>query len=214
MNYKSPVDSLLEQALPRLRRQPQYARPLSHGGKRSMQLKQWLGHASENLSGLVNAEAVFHPLNASAQKGKVLIEEKLILDDPAVAEQMMNGGGRLSAYLLTLGYDHAVAFEQVDRDYMIHHVQTELGREMLFALGRLAHQQAASAEPSRKLKRISILMEGQPDSGVRLWDASSVQQLLSFFGDANPGVSVTDSGCFQPLHSLLGLVISRPAHTG
>ncbi len=213
MNFHAPVNSLLEQALPRLRRQPQYARPLAQGGTKSRQLEQWLCHASENLSNLVNAKAVFHPLNASSQKDKVLIEQKLVLDAPDLATKI-NDGGQLSAYLLTLGYDQTVAFEQIDHDYMIHHVQTELGREMLFALGRLAHQKAASAEPNRQLKRISILMEGQPDSGARLWDATSVQQLLSFFGNGNPGVSVTDSGCFQPLHSLLGLVISRSTHTG
>ncbi len=213
MYYHAPVDSLLEQALLRLRRQSQYARPLTCGGKKAKQLEQWLDCATDSLSALICAEAIYRPLNTSFDQTKVSIEEKFYLEDPALAGDL-NAGGRLSTYLLTLGYDQADAFEQVERDYMIHHIQTELGREMLFALGRIAHQQAASSEPDRQLRRISILIEGQPECGTRLWDAANVQLLLSSFGDKNLGVSITDSGCFQPLHSLLGLVISRPAHTG
>jgi hypothetical protein len=35
-----------------------------------------------------------------------------------------------------------------------------------------------------------------------------VQALLDVFDGTNPGVTITDTGCFQPLNSLLGLTIA------
>tara|TARA_R110002073_G_scaffold227198_1_gene387923 strand:- start:510 stop:620 length:111 start_codon:yes stop_codon:yes gene_type:complete len=34
-----------------------------------------------------------------------------------------------------------------------------------------------------------------------------VQALLGFFDGINPGVTVSDAGCFQPLDTLLGLTV-------
>jgi hypothetical protein len=207
LNYQAPVETLLDEALTRLKRQPQYTQPLGSGGQKARELERWLAHAKESIAALARPEAVFHPLDTSSDREIVCIEGELFLNDPRLAEELV-AGGRLSAYLLTLGYTQEVAFERVNRDYMIHHIQTDLGREMLFALGRLAHEQAISAAPDRRLRRVPVLLQGKPNKR-KLWDAASVQALLGVFGAKNPGVAITDTGCFQPLNSLLGLMVAN-----
>ncbi|MFZ1726243.1 MAG: hypothetical protein WAU13_06250, partial [Albidovulum sp.] len=43
----------------------------------------------------------------------------------------------------------------------------------------------------------------------RPWDVARLQRLLSLTGDAPHGVTMNESGCFQPLHSILGLLLSE-----
>jgi hypothetical protein len=207
LHFHAPVESLLDEALARLKHQTQYAQPLCDGGQKAKELEHWLTCARECIEVLARPEALYYPLHTSSDRDIVCIEEKLFLNDPRLAKELV-AGGRLSAYLLTLGYRQEEAFERVSRDYMIHHIQTDLGREMLFALGRLAHKRAISAAPDRRLRRISVLLQGKPNKR-KLWDAASVQALLGIFGAKNPGVAVTDTGCFQPLNSLLGLMVAN-----
>ncbi len=59
----------------------------------------------------------------------------------------------------------------------------------------------------KRLKRVPVQTSdicGQR----RIWDPAKVQALLGVLGAANPGVSVTDTGCFRPLNSLLGLTVA------
>lgn len=199
---------LLAEAESRLRRQKQYARPLEKGGRRAAELEGWISKASQCIASLSKAQAILRPLNvySDCDTDGVSLEGEVQIKDTKLGEELI-AGGTLSTYLLTLGYDQEAAFEWLGQDYMVHHIQTELSREMLFALGRHVHRQVRSDAAGLKIRRIPIRLE--PEYGKPLlWDPEKVQKLLAVYGSDNLGVSVTDTGCFQPLNSLLGLMIS------
>lgn len=199
---------LLAEAESRLRRQKQYARPLGKGGRRAAELEDWISKANGCIASLSKPQAILRPLrvHSNCDTGGVRLEGGVQIKDAKLGEEL-RAGGTLSTYLLTLGYDQEAAFEWLDHDYMVHHIQTELSREMLFALGRHVHKQVRSDAADLKIRRIPIRLE--PEYGKPLlWDPEKVQNLLSIYGSDNLGVSVTDTGCFQPLNSLLGLMVS------
>jgi hypothetical protein len=206
--FSFPVEELLVVASSRLRRQAQFARPLAKEGKGAAQIERWLQQASACLTTLAEPIAVYRPLATQVSSDQICIENKTTLNEPVLAADLASGG-LLCAYLLTLGFSQARAFQWLDRDYMVHHVQTELAREMLFALGRAAHIRAKDILPDCRLRRVSVRLEATAGE-TPMWDVSRVQQLLAVFGKDNPGVSLTDAGCFQPLSSLLGLMVIYP----
>ncbi len=200
-----PVDDLLTAALARLRRQKQYARVLSRDASASTGLDQMLDRATECVTALARAEVVFMPVSAHATGDETEIAGRVTLSDARLAQDLSKGGC-LTAYLMTLGYSQADAFEMLQGDYMAHHVQTDLASEVLFSLGRLALRMQQADHPGQELRRISV--QATELCGARkIWDAASVQALLGCFDGINPGVTVTDTGCFQPLNSLLGLTV-------
>jgi hypothetical protein len=202
-----PVDQLLDEACSRLRRQVHFARPLASGGNKAAEIDNWLKKAEICISQLARPIAVFRSVAADARDDEVSIEGKLLLTAPTMAADI-RGGGKLSVYALTLNYAQEDAFAWADRDYMVHHVQTDLGRQVLFALGRAAQRRVKSEFPDQRLRRFSVRHE---DSGnaAPLWDAARAQALLQVFGDSNPGISLTDTGFFRPLNSLVGLMTTR-----
>jgi hypothetical protein len=206
--YMANSELLLAEAASRLRRQKPYAQPLKKGGKRAVELESWISQATDCIACLANPQAILRPLKVQSvcAVNGVLMEGDVQIDDSNLVNEV-EAGGLLTTYLLTLGYDQEAAFAWLGQDYMVHHIQTELSREMLFALGRYVHRQMQSDAEEFKIRRIPIKLE--PEYGrPLLWDPEKVQKLLALYGTDNLGVSVTDTGCFQPLNSLLGLMVS------
>jgi len=209
MSQQIPVSSapLLAAAESRLRRQKHYARPLEKGGRRAAELEEWIFKATQCIASLSKPQAILRPLKvySTCETDGVRLEGGVQIKDGKLGEEL-RAGGILSAYLLTLGHEQEAAFAWLGHDYMVHHIQTELSREMLFALGRYVHKKVQSDAADLKIRRIPIRLE--PEYGKPLlWDPEKVQKLLALYGADSLGVSVTDSGCFQPLNSLLGLMI-------
>lgn len=127
------------------------------------------------------------------------------LDDAQLADEIA-AGGTVTAYLLTLGLRQADALAWLDGDYGARHVQSDLAREVLFALGRKSLEVQRDLAPGARLRRISVQTAAQCGDRT-LWDPAQVQALLGLFDGVNPGVTVSDTGCFQPLDSLLGLTV-------
>lgn len=200
-----PVAPLLQTALARLGRQAQYARPLSRGGHRAATVQGWFGQAADCIADLARPKAIFRDVETRMDGDGVRIAGRVTLRDPDLVRDIA-AGGTVTAYLLTLGYGQGRAFDWLDRDYSAHHVQSDLGGEVLFALGRHAHGLMREAGPAGRLRRVPIQAHGLCGQR-RLWDPASVQALLSVFDGDEPGVTVTDTGCFEPLNSLLGLTI-------
>lgn len=201
--YDVPTAGLLETALPRLERQKQYAKLLARGGNRAAGLRDWLTQARACISALSAPVIVLKPAHAEPLQDYVRIAGRVDLTDPDLV-QLVQQGGTVTLYLVTLGYAQTDAFDWLDRDYGAHHIQSDLGNETLFALGRHAHRLQRQAAPGARLKRISVQASdlcGQQ----KIWDPAKVQALLGVFDRDNPGVQVTDTGCFQPLNTLLGL---------
>jgi hypothetical protein len=156
---------------------------------------------------LARPQAARVPLSARTEGDGVMIAGKLVVGDRSIADGI-SAGGRLSACLSTLAYDQAQAFDWLGRDYALLHVQTDLARETLFALARAADRDECGRFPGWRIRRIPVQAHGL--CGQRhVWDAAQVQSLLSVFEGTNPGVGLTDTGFFQPLHSLLGLTLMR-----
>lgn len=199
---------LLEPALARLRTKTQYARVLDHGSSRARALGALLDRAADGVAAIARPVIVLRPVTAEACAEGVRIAGRVSLAGADLARDA-SLGGRFSVYLATLGYDQSEAFERLGRDYAAHHVQTDLGREMLLGLGRQAFAVERARAGGARVRRGSVL-SGDACGDRRVWDPARVQDLLGVLEGDNPGVSVTDTGCFRPLHSLLGLTIRLP----
>jgi len=203
-----PVNRLLEIAGARLKRQAQYSRTLSKGGARARALQLWLNQAYDCIAALARPEAFFVPVSAEQVPGGVRLADRVTLEGGDL-ERDVADGARVTAYLLTLNYSQSQAFDWLGRDYGAHHVQTDLGSEVLFALGREAHRSMRACTPTGRLRRVPVLASAQCGQR-RMWSPADVQALLTCFDGVNPGVQVTDTGCFTPLNSILGLALNLP----
>jgi hypothetical protein len=200
-----PMAELLEIALPRLRRQKPYAGPLARGGHRAAALENWLDTAAYCLLALARPSITLVPVETRLVAGGATLGARVHLDDSGLAADIA-GGGTLSAYLLTLGVSQADALAWLDGDYGARHVQADLSREVLFALGRKSLGVQREMAIGARIRRISVQTAAQCGDRT-LWDPRQVQALLGLFDGVNPGVTVSDTGCFQPLDSLLGLAV-------
>jgi hypothetical protein len=205
LRQKIPVDGLIETALARLKRQKQYARPLSRGGRRAEGLLAWLDHAATCIETLAEPEFTLLPTRVSATSDTVTIEGQVTLEGVDLADAIHRGGS-ITAYVVTLGFSQAQAFDWLGGDYGAQHVQSDLSNQALFALGRHTHARHKDRAPGERLRRIPIQAAAHCGQ-TRHWDPAKVMALMDVFGEHNPGVSVTAAGCFQPLNSILGLTI-------
>ncbi|MEZ5776929.1 MAG: hypothetical protein R3E44_01065 [Paracoccaceae bacterium] len=204
-----PAEVLLGVALPRLERQAQYTRVLEKGGRGAAAMRSWLRQAADCIITLARPAAAFMSVESRAVPGGLRIADRVTLRGGDLSRDVARGG-MVTAYLMTLDYTQKQAFELLEGDYGAHHVQSDLGGEVLFALGRHVHRLMRETNPSSRLRRVPVQAHGHCGQR-RFWDPESVQALLSVFDDVNHGVTVTDTGCFQPLNSLLGLTIHTPA---
>lgn len=200
-----PLADLLAIALPRLRRQKPYAGPLARGGHRAAALEGWLDAATCCLAALAHPSITLVPVGAQSAAGVVTLNGRIQLEDAQLADDI-SGGGAVSAYLLTLGMSGRDALTWLNGDYGARHVQSDLAREVLFALGRRSLEVQHELTPGGRLRRISVQTAAQCGDHS-LWDPVRVQALLGVFEGVNPGVIVSDTGCFEPLDSLLGLTV-------
>lgn len=198
---------LVAVARARVGRQAQYAALIAKGGPKAAAVRDWLDRAAACVAALARPQAVRIPLAASVGDEGILIADKVFVADRALAARLA-AGGRLTACLSTLAYGQAEAFEWLGRDYALLHVQTDLARETLFALARAADREERERMPGWHMQRIPV--QAHDLCGQRhVWDAVRVQSLLAAFERVNPGVCLTDTGFFQPLHSLLGMMLMR-----
>ena len=207
-----PPAELLSKARARLQRQKQYARVLERGGNRASGLQSLLSQASDCIATLAQPCIALRPVQASVHHSSVQIAGLTQVENQMLAKDVASGG-TVTAYLVTLGFSQNSAFQWLNGDYGAHHVQSDLSNEVLFKLGRIAHRKQFEQNVGARLKRISVQVNDVCGQG-KVWDPKKVQSLLSVFDDISLDVSVTNSGCFQPLNSLLGLTIALPPHVG
>ena len=197
---------VFEEAEARLKRQSRYARPLSKGGKRAASVEAILALGRNCILELAKPGALLMPVSSAAVDGGIRIADRVEVAREDLQQNAENGA-LVSLYLMTLGYDQQEAFERLNKDYVAHHMHSDLATEALFAIGRrVFNSQKDSLAEGRRLKRISIQTDdicGQKT----VWDVEKVQALIAEFGDENLGVSVTDTGCFLPLYSILGMTV-------
>lgn len=181
---------LLNVARRRLASQRQFLRPMKGPA------------ATELASGLARAEACIAAL-ARPQAALLLPDP----DNPLAAALPLRPREAPLLGIFTLGYDQQQAFAWLGRDYVDHHLQTLLARETLFALGRGVAEWAAERQAGLSLRRIALTTA--VDGAV--WDVGQVRGLLALFGPTPLGVTLTEGGCFSPLHALLTVYALRPA---
>lgn len=202
-----PIADLVAMACARVERQAAYAALAAKGGVRAAALRDWLFQARSCVVALARAQVVRQPLAVVAGADGLLIANHVHIADPSLCAGVA-GGGQLSACLCTLGYGQEAAFNWLGRDYALHHVQTELARETLFALARQADRAEQRRLPGWRIRRIPVKAHAM--CGPRhLWEPAQVQALLAAFDQTDPGVVLTDTGFFQPLHSLLSLTLMQ-----
>jgi len=184
------IAPLLLAASGRLGRQRQFLRPLKSTA------------AAALTAGLSRAEACIAAL--AHPQAALLVPDPML---PQTAALQAEPGETTLLGLCTLGYDQQKAFAWLGRDYMEHHLQTLLARETLFALGREVTAWAASHFPGQRLRRLALTGAADGD----LWDVDRVRGLLALFGSDALGVTLTEGGCFSPLHALLTVIAVRPS---
>lgn len=192
----------------RIERQTAYAVLAAKGGARAAALADGLSRAADCVLALARPQVLQLPLTATATAAGVLLAGRVTIASSALADDLA-GGGVAGLTLSSLGYGQEESFAWLGRDYMLHHLQTELARETLFALAREADRAALRRRAGWRLRRIAVKSEAA--CGDRhLWEPAQVQALLALFDPASTAVTLTATGFFQPLHSLLGLTVLRP----
>lgn len=202
------LGELVDLARGRIERQAAYAALAAKGGAGARVLADGLRQAGACVMALARPHVVQLPLAATAAPQGVIIAGRIAIANSALGDDLA-GGGALGATLTSLGYGQEESFAWLGRDYMLHHLQTELARETLFAVAREADRAALRRRPGWRLHRISVTA-GQACGRRHLWDPAQIQALLALFEPDHAGVSLTETGFFQPLHSLLGLTMLRP----
>ncbi len=202
------IGGLVATATGRVQRQAAYVALAAKGGARAAALRDWLEQAATCVMTLARPRIVRQPLSAVARPDGILMADSIHVVDPSLSAPVA-GGGRLDAVLCTLGYGQEEAFDWLGRDYGLHHVQTDVARETLFALARAADRIQSRRLPGWRLRRIPVRAHAVCGR-QHLWEPAQVQALLAAFDGGDPGVELTETGFFQPLHSLLGLTLMRP----
>ncbi len=200
--------SLVNQARARIERQARYATALSRGGARASALRALLDRACQCVTALSCPQDLRIPVEAETDGDDILIARSVELRNPTLARDLRRAG-RLSAGLCSLGYDQDAAFDWAERDYAVHHVQTDLARETLFAFARASDRAFRAPHPGWRLIRVPVQAEAACGER-RLWDPAAVQALLAQFPTHSCPVSLTDTGFFRPLHTVLRLNLLLP----
>lgn len=205
-HFDLDLPALLDTAGARLRKQSRYSRPLTKGGKRAAAMEEMLAKGRDCILELSSPAAVLMPVSIQATEDGMRVGENVDISGDDFRKDAENAV-ETSLYLMTLGYDQQVAFKWLENDYVIHHMHSDLATEVLFAIGRqVFNSQKDALDEGRRLKRVSIQTYdvcGQKS----VWDVEKVQAMMGLFGTDNQGVTVTDTGCFLPLYSILGMTI-------
>jgi hypothetical protein len=208
LQIRSTAADLVDQARGRIERQTRYATALARGGARSAALRALLDRACLGVRDLSRLMDLRIPLEAETDGDDILIGGSLALRNPALARDLRREG-RLTAGLASLGYDQELAFAWAEGDYALHHVQTDLARETLFALQRASDRACRARHPGWRL--VCVPVQAEAACGERrLWDPAAVQSLLALFPAQDCPVTLTETGFFRPLHSVLRLILLIP----
>jgi|GEM_PF-1447655 len=203
-----PLGDLVAIAAARVARQAGYAALAAKGGVKAVALADWLDQARRCLLALARPRVMSLPLATTVTADGVVIEGLVSIRDPSWRDDIAEGA-EMGATLCSLGYGQQEAFARLGRDYALHHVQGDLARETLFALARAADRARQRQRPGWRLHRIPVKAQAQCGRH-QLWEPVQVQALLSLFAPGAAGVTMTETGFFNPLHSLLGLTLMRP----
>lgn len=194
-----PLAPLLDEAAARISRRPAYARPLASGKARGSAVAEAMARARACLGALAR------PRSATLRLGPAGLARLPPLPLPPGRPAVV------AACLMTLGHGQTEALAWLGGDYLAHHVQSELSREVLFALGRQLRRAGLEAVPAGWSTRKLALLGAAEEGGPRRWDGAAVGRLLGAFGAADLGVQAMASGCFAPLHTLLSLTLATAA---
>lgn len=115
-------------------------------------------------------------------------------------------------YLVTCGYDSRDALAWLQGDYTSYHLQDAISRELVFAIGREVSRWLRAERPDWRFTR-QVLRDGSAPAagGARRWDPRRIAPLLSWFDNSGLGVGTTTAGVLIPLHSVLGVMLGKPA---
>ena len=125
---------------------------------------------------------------------------------------------RVFAYLITCGFDSREAFQLLDQDYSLYHFQHLIGQQLLYTLGCQLHTTICEHMPEYRFFRCAIRMQNNfpdidgnehIDNPQYCWDPDLVKKILHLFGQNTLGIQVTNQGSFNPLHSIVGIVMGN-----
>lgn len=208
--------ALFTEAEARLRRQREMKLTAARDDQSKAELDTCFAECRMALFDVCQPAYAFCTLDVKAEGNCVHVGDAVIEGTPMAAA--ITPQSRTMAYLMTLSYDSQAMLASLNNDYVIYHFQHLLGREVLFALGREIFNQHCALHPEMKFRRHAIKMrkdafDAQAPASEAVdnyWDPAIVTTLLGCFGENNLGVSVTASGCFSPLQTLLGVMVGNP----
>lgn len=197
------AETLLAEAEARLRRQRAYARPLATP-RRARALELGLGEARTALTAELRPAALWRPVAAVAA-GEAVDLAGVALAAPRLAAEVTTGG-KVALWLCTLGEDGAALRGRLGGDAMLLHLAGALAQQALYAVARATRSGLAAAHPGQRLRHVALRAPG-----AAVWDAEGVARLLPLLDPAPLGVVQTETGGFQPVHTLLGVAVAHAA---
>lgn len=202
---------LFGEAEDKLRRQKEFTKTFADNPEAEEEIDGCLAQARSALYDICDPRVYVKEVSLCNDGDALLFGAARVENSPL--NEAFDEGATALAYLLTLSYDSKAMLQSLDNDYVIYHFQHVLGREVLFALGRAVHK-TINYRFGKKFKRHSIRMRKEEveavskDEKINYWDPQVVASLLSNFDDCNCGIRVNESGCFDPLQTILGIMIS------
>jgi hypothetical protein len=209
-------DELLFEAEQKLRKQKEIKRTLERDELARNEVDNCLKQSVELLAEVMVPDFRVCSVSVERKGNSINIGGIEIKDTPMV--RSISEEASFYLYLVSLKYDSQQVLNILKGDYVIYHFQHILGREVLFAMARKLHREYSHSHPEFRFKRHAIKMKKEcyehstndETSGEdNYWDPIIVTNLIDNFENNNLGVQVTQSGCFSPLQTILGVMVGN-----
>jgi hypothetical protein len=208
--------SLLREAENKLRKQQEIRRTANRDALASNEINDCLLEASKILSTEMKPDYRICEVDVKTSGNSLTIGNYTIDNTPL--SKVIKLDSKFYLYLISLKYDSEKIMNTLNGDYVIYHFQHILGREALFAMGREVHKKHCELYSNYVFKRHPIKMRKEsyetinPDDNCgedNYWDPKIVTSLIDCFKGDRMGIKVTQSGCFSPLQTILGVMVGN-----
>ncbi len=212
--YQLDTPALLNQAMQRIMRKKEIKTALNKNAITREQTLQCLKQAYRCLNELCKPVAVVLPISAnlfSLDNHFVLLAGETRIKSVRMSRHLSCNAAQAYLYLFSCGYDSREAFCWLQQDYSAYHFQDMLSNELLFAIGRQLHRGIKQLNPNKNCYRYPIQTDQQSNEIANVtWDAEKTRSLLKLFNAYDLGITCNPKGCFTPLHSILGVMMTTP----
>ena len=122
-------------------------------------------------------------------------------------------GDTLLLYCLSAGARRADIWRACNEDPILASTAHLLGSEIAFAVGRQFDRSLRTQDPRRRWQRIALLKAEQESHERCRWDPRVGHAFFTSFAAQQAPIVISESGSFDPVHTVLGLFRRAAHHT-